>query len=267
MPYDPTIYLGSASHYRRGRPPYSAALRTVIADELGLDGHGRLLDVGCGPGILAVELSPLFDTVIGLDPDAAMLAEAVVNATESGATNATWIQARAEEIETLDLAPCRVVTFGQSFHWTDRDRVAKQVYDLLEPGGAIVLIAPDIDVGAPSEGTGDPPIPHEEAEALIDRYLGPTRRFGQGVRQLPEERYEAVLARSIFGAARTVHAPGRPDITRDIDGVVSGYLSMSWAAPHLFGDRLDDFVGELPPRCSPSAPPRDGSGTGPATLR
>ena len=32
---------------------------------------------------------------------------------------------------------------------------------------------------------------------------------------------------------------------RDVDGVISGYLSMSYAAPHLFGDRLDDFVGEL----------------------
>ena len=43
----------------------------------------------------------------------------------------------------------------------------------------------------------------------------------------------------------TVLAPGRPDITRDVDGVISGYLSMSYAAPHLFGDRLHEFVTEL----------------------
>jgi hypothetical protein len=42
-----------------------------------------------------------------------------------------------------------------------------------------------------------------------------------------------------------VHAPGRTDITRDVDGVISGYLSMSYAAPHLFSDRLDDFVWEV----------------------
>jgi hypothetical protein len=33
-------------------------------------------------------------------------------------------------------------------------------------------------------------------------------------------------------------APSRPDITRDVDGVISGCWSMSYAAPHLFGDRL-----------------------------
>jgi hypothetical protein len=32
---------------------------------------------------------------------------------------------------------------------------------------------------------------------------------------------------------------------RDSDSVLSGYFSMSWAAPHLFGDRLDDFAAEV----------------------
>jgi hypothetical protein len=39
-----------------------------------------------------------------------------------------------------------------------------------------------------------------------------------------------------------VYAPGREGLTRDVDGVISGYLSMSYAAPHLFGDRYDRFV-------------------------
>ena len=58
MTYDPTFYRGAAPHYRRGRPPYSAHLLDVFTRELGLDGHGTLLDVGCGPGVLAVELAP-----------------------------------------------------------------------------------------------------------------------------------------------------------------------------------------------------------------
>lgn len=32
---------------------------------------------------------------------------------------------------------------------------------------------------------------------------------------------------------------------RDVDEVISGYLSMSYAAPHLFADRLDDFVSDV----------------------
>ncbi|MBV8162183.1 MAG: hypothetical protein JO265_14785 [Acidimicrobiia bacterium] len=69
MPYDRTIYLGAAAHYRSGRPPYSPQLEAVLAAELGVDGNGRLLDVGCGPGVLAVRLASLVADVTGLDPD------------------------------------------------------------------------------------------------------------------------------------------------------------------------------------------------------
>jgi hypothetical protein len=42
-----------------------------------------------------------------------------------------------------------------------------------------------------------------------------------------------------------IFAPGIPDLTRDIESVVSGYFSMSYAAPHLFGDHVDEFADEL----------------------
>ena len=38
MPYDPTIYLGSAAHYRYGRPAYAPELEAVLTQETGLDG-------------------------------------------------------------------------------------------------------------------------------------------------------------------------------------------------------------------------------------
>src|ERR1051326_5575536 len=64
MTYDPTIFEGAAPHYRYGRPPYSPQLEAVLAEELGLDGTGRLLDGGCGPGILTLRLAHLFDAAI-----------------------------------------------------------------------------------------------------------------------------------------------------------------------------------------------------------
>jgi len=75
VPYDPTIYLGSAAHYRYGRPAYSPELEAVLTQEAGLDGTGRLLDAGCGPGVLTIRLAHLFAQAVGLDPDAGMLAE------------------------------------------------------------------------------------------------------------------------------------------------------------------------------------------------
>ncbi len=244
--YDPTQYLGSARHYLVGRPPYSAELGAVLAAELGLDGTGRLLDVGAGPGVLTVQLAGLFEHVTAIEPDPEMLAHAREHAARNGVAAVDFIQATAEELPGLRLPPMRVVTFGQSFHRTDREPVAEAVYRLLEPGGAIVLVVHDMDTGSAPTGTGDPPIPDEEVQALISRYLGPERRSGQhAASRFGSERFEATLARTRFGPAKVVHAAGRTDITRDVEGVISGYLSMSYAAPHLFGDRFDAFVADL----------------------
>ena len=244
VPYDPTLYEGAAPHYAPGRPPYSHELVATLTAEVGLDGAGRLLDAGCGPGILTVELAPSFVDAIGLDPDAEMLAEGARRAREAGIENIRWVRAVAEEIPTLNLGPCRLVTFGQSFQWTDQVAVGEAVYDVLEPGGAIALVVHTVEGRPQPEGPGVPPIPHDELRALVRRYLGPRRRAGQGL--TPEfERYADALARTRFGAPRSVFAPGRPDIVRDVDGVLSGYLSTSYAAPHLFGNRLDAFEADV----------------------
>ncbi len=161
MSYDPTIYRGSATYYAHGRPPYSRALVSTLAAEIGLDGSGRLLDVGCGPGVLAIMLADCFAEVIALDPDAEMLDAGARRAVDAGAANIRWVQALAEDIPTLNLGWFKLVTFGQSFHWTDRERVAEAVYDILEPGGALALISHIHDGRPQPSGPGEPPIPHD----------------------------------------------------------------------------------------------------------
>jgi ubiquinone/menaquinone biosynthesis C-methylase UbiE len=254
--YDPTIYRGAARYYRVGRPQYSAELTATLAAAVPIDGTGRLLDVGCGPGTITVELAGGFDEAVGLDPDADMLAEGARRATEAGVGNVRWVQARAEDLADpgFEPGPLRLVTFGQSLHWTDRGPVIETVYDRLEPGGAVALLAHTVKGRPRPPGPGDPPIPHDELRALITRYLGERQRAGQGFSRPPTERYEQTLARSSFGAAEIVFAPGRPDIVRDVDGVIAGYLSMSYAAPHLFGDRLADFVADARALLAPLSP-------------
>jgi SAM-dependent methyltransferase len=244
--YDPTQFSGAARHYRRGRPPYSAQLGDVLARELGLDGRGQLLDVGSGPGTVGLQVAQHFERVTLLEPDPDMLAEARLHAEAEGLTNVDFMRATAEELPDLKLPAMRTVTFGQSFHRTNRVRVAEAVYDALEPGGALVLIVHEPTRPAPQPPPNTPPIPHDEIDRLISAYLGPERRSGDRLAvSYGAERFEDTLARTRFGRPRVVYAPGRPDIVRDVDGVVAGFLSMSFAAPRLFGPRLDDFVTEL----------------------
>jgi SAM-dependent methyltransferase len=245
MAYDPTLYQGSAAYYAHGRPPYSRVLVQTLAAEVGLDGSGRLLDVGCGPGILTLEFANFFEEAVGLDPDAEMLAAGARRAFERGIDNIRWVQALAEDIVALDLGMFKMVTFGQSFHWTDRERVTEVVYDILEPGGALALIGHAHEGRPQPPGPGCPPIPHDAIRALIDRYLGPRRRAGQGFLSPSADPHEDALARTRFGAPRSLFCEGRGDIVQDIDAVLANYLSTSFAAPHLFGDQRARFEADV----------------------
>ena len=69
---------------------------TCSPNRCGLAPGARLLDVGCGPGIVALTLADLFADVVGVDADAEMLAEAQRRADALGVTNATWVPRHAE---------------------------------------------------------------------------------------------------------------------------------------------------------------------------
>jgi SAM-dependent methyltransferase len=89
--WDESLFAGSAAYYERGRLPYAPGLADVFGRSLALDGRGRLLDAGCGPGTVTLRLAPLFEAVIGLDPDPDMLAFASRAAAREGVVNAGWV--------------------------------------------------------------------------------------------------------------------------------------------------------------------------------
>jgi SAM-dependent methyltransferase len=243
--YNPMLFQGCAQYYERGRPAYSRDLAATLAAEVGLNGSGRLLDAGCGPGILTVELAPLFTEAIGLDPDADMLAEAERRASERGIGNIRLTRGVVEEAAALVQAPLKLVTFGRSFHWTDRERAAGLLYDMLEPGGALAVISDHREDRPQPDGPGFPLVPADLIHDLLDRFLGPDRPKSRARTLVKELRHEDALARTRFGPPRVLYCPGRPDIVWDIDGVVAHCFSRSSSAPHLFGARAGEFETEL----------------------
>ena len=244
--FDPQAFEGTAEYYAVGRPPYSAQLADTMARELSLDGTGQLLDVGCGPGVLALALARLFDQVTALDPEPGMLRAGQRRCEQAGVANVRWVQGVAEDIAALDLASWRVVTFGQSFHRVRRPEVAEAVYDLLVPGGSLVLISHQIDGRPRPADPGYPEIPHAAVRKLILDYLGDNaRRYLATWNEGQPTRFEDTLSQTRFGGSRTIYAPGRPDLIRDIDTVVANCFSLSYAAPRWFGNRRADFEADL----------------------
>lgn len=242
--WDETLFCGSAPYYEQGRLPYPAALAPTLARVLALDGHGRMLDVGCGPGTVALRVAHLFEGVVGLDADPDMLQEAGRRAAELGIANARWVHALAEELPAA-LGMFRAATFAQSFHWMDRDRVAAAVRDMLEPGGAFVQVSTEA-ASRDQNGLPYPSQPDAAIAALVQRYLGPVRRAGQGVLAHGTPGNEVdVLRRAGFGEAEIVPVGGGETVVRTAEDLVAATFSNSGSAPHLFGERLGAFEVEL----------------------
>lgn len=244
--WDESLYLGSAPYYVRGRVPYAPGLAERLADVLSLDGRGRLLDVGCGPGVLTLLLAPLFEEAVGVDPDPGMLAEAESRASAAGIGNARWAPVRGEDLPA-GLGGFRVVTFGQSFHWMERDRVAAIVLGMLESGGAFVQVSDVKEVrAAPGGHVSAPYPPYEAIGELVRRYLGPVRRAGRGVLPHGTPGDEAVvLSRAGFDGPERLRVPAGKAIVRTADDLVAWAFSRSDSAPHLFEDRVGEFETEL----------------------
>jgi SAM-dependent methyltransferase len=243
--WDETLYAGSAAYYAAGRVAYPAGTPDALRAELGLDGRGRLLDVGCGPGSLTLLLAPLFEEAVGVDADPDMIEAGRAAARAAGVGNTRWVCMRAEELPG-DLGRFRIVTFAQSFHWFDRTRVARTVHRMLEPGGACVHVHATTHRGLPGEeALRHPRPPHDEIAALIARYLGPVRRAGRHT--LPSgtpSGEDRVLRAAGFGRpARVAVEAGTVDRTED--QVVAAVFSLSSSTPHLFGARRAEFERDL----------------------
>jgi SAM-dependent methyltransferase len=244
--WDESLYAGSASYYSVGRTPYPESIADALRDELGLDGTGRLLDVGCGPGSLTLLLAPLFASAVGVDADAGMLEEARARAARAGLSNLDWYRLRAEDLPA-DLGPFRVVTFAQSFHWMDRSLVAERVRGLLAPDGAWVHVGATTSHGVDVDG----PLPHprppwDAIEALVIDYLGTLLRAGQGTlpRGNRSGEEDVMRAAGYAGPTRIEVDHGRV-LDRSADEIVASVFSLSRSAPHLFGDRLPAFEADL----------------------
>lgn len=237
--WDESLFDGAAPYYDRGRLPYSPALDEVFEQVLELDGRGRLLDVGCGPGTIARRVAHLFDAVVGLDPDSGMLDEAERLATEQDVSNATWVRLRAEELPA-GLGLFRVITFAQSFHWMDRSRVAAAVRTMIGSDGVVV----HVDSGH-RDLLWDPPLPEAAMEDLRSRWLGRDRRAGQSIRNTSPSGEPEVFAAAGFAASVVVDVPDGRLLERTIDDLVAERFASSGTAPHLFGERLAEFEGEL----------------------
>jgi SAM-dependent methyltransferase len=127
----------TAADYRRHR----AGFPPVFFDRLQAAGFAEpgqmALDIGTGTGSIALGLAELGLRMTGLDPAAALLAQAAERA-EGADLSVAWTKGEAEALP-FDAQQFDLVTAGQCWHWFDRPKAAAEAYRVLKPGGALVI--------------------------------------------------------------------------------------------------------------------------------
>jgi SAM-dependent methyltransferase len=182
-----------------------AALRTVI-DFSGVGPDDTVLDVACGPGILACAFAKVARHVTGIDLTPAMLERARLLQAEQGLTNLTWHQGDVLPLPFGDGAFTVVVSRFAFHHLLDPGAVLVEMRRACAPGGTVMVID-----SAPAR---------EKAEAFnaMERLSDPSH-----TRALPVVEHLALFAKAgLTEPRRTFYR---------LEGELEGLLSRSFPLP------------------------------------
>jgi len=231
--YDPRRFESAAAFYLQGRPAYAPALIDRVAQIRGLDGSQAVLDLGCGPGQLAIAFAPHVARVTAVDPEPRMLAIARRQARDAGVA----IHPREGSSYSLDAdwGPFDLVTIGRAFHWMDRPATLTLLDRIVTPGGAVALFATRHSNVAANSWLKD-------FEAVRDRHAE-ADSHRSAVRSPDWTPHEAVLLDSPFGALERISVIERRAVT--LDQLIARVLSLSSSSPSRLATSAEALTEDL----------------------
>jgi SAM-dependent methyltransferase len=233
LPFEPRRFQSAAAYYLAGRSPYAGRLIARTVERCRLGPADRLLDLGCGPGQLAVAFSPFVGSVVAIDPEPEMLRAATTAAAEAGVA-IEFIQGSSYDIGAA------------ARHVPPRHHRPRLPLD----GPRRHAPPPRCHRRARRRRGPLPRHPSEAAEnrwqgdykALIDGYAAgdPMRELHKSPDWIP---HEAVLLDSPFARLERIGVMERR--RTPVDRLVDRALSMSSTSPQRIGPRADDLIREL----------------------
>jgi SAM-dependent methyltransferase len=233
IPFEKHRFRSAAEHYRKGRPPYATALFERVAARIGLGPMHAVLDLGCGPGQLALGFAPLAGSVTAVDPEPEMLRIAAAEAAEAG------FEIRFIEGSSYDIGPAlgrfRLAAIGRAFHWMDRADTLERLDGMIEPGGALALFAdrhPDVPENAW----------RKTYNVVLDSYSAEdSARRQRKASDWPQ--HEAVLLDSPFSQLERIGVIERRQTP--VAHIEDRLLSLSSVSRDKIGARAEAMIAEL----------------------
>jgi SAM-dependent methyltransferase len=220
--------------YEQFRTPYPAEFFRHVAEKLKFSKQHALIDLGTGPGLLALGFAPYVGRVVGVDPEPAMLAAARHAVARSG-QDVTLIEGKAEMLPP-EVGRFDVVTIGRALHWMDRDAMPALFERLLVPEGVIVVCS------SSSAADGRNP--------WLDAY-NEARRVWSGSRD--GERHHEALAAVLRGSRFQLTDSTSVDSSHEVsvDDLARRVLTFSTSSPEVLGDKAEAMLNDVPERLRP----------------
>ncbi len=240
-PFEPRRFRTTVEFYARYRLAYPDALLTRLWEFAGLTTRDGVLDLGCGPGLLAVPFAKLGARVTAIDPEPGMIEAAEEAAHAAGVNIETW---QASSFALPDgIGPFKLVTMGRSFHWMDRAKTLRALDHLVSQDGAVALLG-DMRVQTPENSW------REKMQRISDEY-GET---GHSIRQRDGDKRsnETLLMDSTFPHLSRISVLTRHEIP--VEDVIGRAFSMSRTSKEVVGARAGEFEAKLRAMLAEEAP-------------
>lgn len=225
-------FEGSAVDYRKYRLDYPPRLIERLIALIGLQKGDPVLDLGCGPGNLALPFARAGMTVTAMDPEPEMLAAAAAAAQAEG-LSIRFVPGGSADLREND-GPFRLVVIGRAFHWMDRAATLAMLDRIILPGGGVALLH---DAHPPVEENAWYKVAVRANERHV-RALSPAGRDGGGHR-----RYEPFLFASAFTRLDGLSVTVRTAISAD--EIVGRAFSIGACSRRILEGAADAFEQEL----------------------
>jgi SAM-dependent methyltransferase len=225
-------FASTVAYYESARPPYGAAFFAAVALEIGLDGSQRLLDVGAGPGILAIGFAPYCRDVVGVDPEPGMVEAARAAAKRAGAA-VRFIEGRFEDA-AAKFGAFDLVSIGRAIHWLDPEPARAALERALAPRGSVLVC------GATSAKDGRNPW-LEAFNAVRDCWKG----------DRPSRDHHTFFADGRFAQAGTIRVEETYAVP--VERLVDRVLSMSTSSSERLGDEVPAMKSAMREALAPFA--------------
>jgi ubiquinone/menaquinone biosynthesis C-methylase UbiE len=114
-------------------------LTRCFSETVGSNAAGVILDVACGPGIIAAALAAQAREVVAFDLTPEMLSQARQRCAKAGRKNVTFREGSATELPFAESSFDAVVTRLAVHHFQEPRRVFDEMFRVLRPDGTLVV--------------------------------------------------------------------------------------------------------------------------------